>query len=98
DGFCRAAPQLKWIGGGDLSMAQTAGIETITFLISIIIAGFLFVPAVALGEAMRLFSLPLLSAQADEFIEVVTATIRNVSRGVVGIALLQASLAGVGLV
>lgn len=98
DAFARVAPQLKWIGGSVLSMAQTAGIETITFLISIIIAGFLFVPAITFGDAIRLFSRRILSAQGDEFVDVVTATIRNVSRGVVGIALLQASLAGVGLV
>ena len=98
DAFARVAPQLKWIGGGVLSMAQTAGIETITFLISIVIAGFLFVPATTFGDAIRLFSRRILSAQGDEFVDVVTATIRNVSRGVVGIALLQASLAGIGLV
>ncbi len=37
------------------------------------------------------------AARGEEFVDLAGATIRNVSRGIIGIAILQALLAGVGL-
>ncbi len=36
-------------------------------------------------------------ARGEEFVDLAGATIRNVSRGIIGIAILQALLAGLGL-
>jgi predicted PurR-regulated permease PerM len=37
------------------------------------------------------------AAQGEEFVDLAAATMRNVSRGIIGIAILQALLAGIGL-
>jgi predicted PurR-regulated permease PerM len=69
----------------------------IQFFVAIIVAGFLFSPAPLLLEAVRKFSRRVASGRGEEFVRLAGATIRSVSRGVIGISVLQALLAGVGL-
>jgi predicted PurR-regulated permease PerM len=91
------ADQLKVIGSSVLAIAGTAGLDLVKFIIGIFVSGFLFVPGPALvlsvKNAVRHISLD----RADEFVELTGATIRNVSRGIIGISALQALLAGIGL-
>lgn len=63
---------------------------------SVIIAGFLFKrgPAMAIGGGR--FVTRLVGDRGAEFVDLAGATIRNVSRGVIGVSLLQSLLAGVG--
>ena len=67
------------------------------FLVSIIIAGFLFSPAPAIADTVKRFARRLNPARGEEFADQAAATIRAVSRGVIGISVLQALLAGIGL-
>jgi predicted PurR-regulated permease PerM len=90
------APHLKPVAGKLLEIAQWAMIGLVEFLASIIIAGFLFSPAPRLVDALRGISRRVVSDRGEEMVQLVGANIRNVSRGVVGIALLQAILAGAG--
>jgi len=92
------APQLKLIGSKLLNIAASAGAGTLTFFVSIFISGFLFCPADSIARALKTFSRKLASGRGDEFIDLAGATIRSVSRGVIGISLLQSLLAGVGMV
>lgn len=92
------APQLKPIGGRLLSMAANAGTGLLQFFISIIVAGFLFCPAQKIANGIRLFVRKLAPTRADDLVEHAGATVRAVSRGVIGISALQASLIGLGLV
>jgi len=92
------APQLKPVGSRLLSMAANAGTGVLQFFISIIVAGFLFRPAQKIGNGIRLFVRKLVPSRADELVEHAGATIRAVSRGVIGISVLQASLVGMGLI
>ena len=48
-------------------------------------------------DAVRSFSRRLASERGEEFVQIAGATIRAVSRGVIGISALQALLAGLGL-
>lgn len=94
----KIVPQLKPLGGMLLSIAADAGTGALKFFIALIVAGFLFSPAPALADAVRMFARRLASGRGEQFVELAGATIRAVSRGVIGISALQAFLAGVGLV
>jgi predicted PurR-regulated permease PerM len=92
----KIAPQLKPLGGNLLQIAADAGGGMIKLIAAIVISGFLFAPAPRLIAAVRQFSRKLASGRGEHFVALAGATIRNVSRGVVGISMLQALLAGVG--
>jgi predicted PurR-regulated permease PerM len=95
--LAKIAPHLKPIGSSLLQIAADAGTGAIKFFIAIIIAGFLYSPAPSLVDAIRKFSRRLASGRGEEFVQLAGATIRAVSRGVIGISALQALLAGLGL-
>lgn len=80
-----------------LHIAAEAGTSAIKFFIAIFVAGFLFSPAPGLVDSLRMFSRELASGRGEEFVQLAGATIRAVSRGVIGISALQAFLAGLGL-
>jgi predicted PurR-regulated permease PerM len=96
--LAKTAPLLKPFGSTLLGFAEGAGIGVIKFFIAIVLAGFLFSPAPLLVDAISLFSRRLASGRGEKFVQLAGATIRAVSRGVVGVSALQAFLAGVGLV
>jgi predicted PurR-regulated permease PerM len=96
--FAKIAPQLKPLGGTLLQIAANAGTGAIKFIVAVVLAGFLYSPAPSLVNAITLFSRRLASGQGEKFVQLAGATIRAVSRGVIGISALQAFLAGVGLV
>jgi predicted PurR-regulated permease PerM len=95
--LAKILPQLKPLGSSLLRVGADTGIGIIKFLVSIIVAGFLFSPAPSLVDAVKEFSLRLNPAHGEEFVVQAGATIRAVARGVIGISVLQALLAGVGL-
>ena len=91
------APQLKPLGSKLLGVAADTGIGIVEFFVSIIVAGFLLPPAPTLADMLRKLAGRLVSNRGGEFVSLAGATIRTVSRGVVGISVLQALLAGLGL-
>ncbi len=91
------APQLKPLGSSLLSIAANTGVNIVMFLLAIVVAGFLFVPGPTLVAAVKRLARRLVSHRGEEFVRLAGATIRAVSRGVIGISVLQALLAGIGL-
>jgi predicted PurR-regulated permease PerM len=89
-------PMFKPLGATLLGIAQSALFGLLELLVSIAMAGFLFARGPQLVDALSAFVTRALSQRGKELVQLAGATIRNVSRGVVGIALLQALLAGVG--
>ena len=89
--------QLKPLGSSLLRIGADTGLGIIKFLASIIVAGFLFSPAPMLVDAIKRISHRLNSERGEEFVNQAGATIRAVSRGVIGVSVLQALLAGIGL-
>src|SRR5689334_948360 len=87
---------LKPLGSQLLEMAQSAFVGLVELLVSIIVTGFLLTRGPQLVEASSTFLGRVLSHRGKETVQLVGATIRNVSRGVVGIGLLQSILAGLG--
>lgn len=92
-----AGPELKPLGGRLLEVAGNAGINLLKFIVATAISGFLFIPGPALANTARNVSQLIATQRGEEFVALAAATIRNVSRGVIGISLLQALLAGLGL-
>jgi predicted PurR-regulated permease PerM len=95
--FATIIPQLKPLGGRLLRIGADTGLGIVKFLIAVIVAGFLFSPAPALVAAVKRFSRRLNPERGEELVGQAAATIRAVSRGVIGISVLQALLAGIGL-
>jgi predicted PurR-regulated permease PerM len=91
------APQLKPIGSIFLNAAGSVGVNLLKFIIAAAISGFLFIPGPALAQSIKNILGRVAGARGDEFVDLAGATIRNVSRGIIGIAILQALLAGIGL-
>jgi predicted PurR-regulated permease PerM len=90
------APYLRPIGVRLLGIVESVGLGLLEFMASIVVAGFLFTPAPRLLDTVRALLRRVLSDRGEEMVQLVGATIRNVSRGVIGIALLQSILAGAG--
>jgi predicted PurR-regulated permease PerM len=90
------APVLKPVGGKLLDIAGTVTFGLLEFVASIVIAGFLYSPGPQLAASLGIFLRRIFGDRSEEMLKLAGATIRNVSRGVVGIALVQASLAGLG--
>jgi predicted PurR-regulated permease PerM len=89
-------PSLKPLGIKLLDYAQSALFGLLELLASIIVAGFLFTRASQIVDALTTFLSRVLSQRGKELVHIAGSTIRNVARGVVGISLLQALLAGAG--
>jgi predicted PurR-regulated permease PerM len=93
-----ALPYLEPLKGAARKMAESAVTAVPAFLLSLIIMGFLFGPAPSLAAAIRKLSVRVMPARGEQLVQLAGTTIRNVSQGVIGIALLQAVLSGAGFV
>ena len=91
------APHLKPVGTSLLSAAGSVGINLLKFIIALGIAGFLLVPGPSLIHSIKNIVGRVAAGRGEEFVDLAGATIRNISRGIIGIAILQALLAGIGL-
>jgi predicted PurR-regulated permease PerM len=96
DALAEVLPILKPLGSKLLDVSQGALLSLVELLVSIVIAGFLFTRGPQLVEALSAFLSRALSRRGKELVALAGATIRSVSRGVIGISALQALLAGGG--
>lgn len=69
---------------------------TIKFLLSVAVAGCIFPYGAQLVAAGRGFLSRIVPEQSEHFLDLAGATIRAVAQGVIGIAVVQALLAGIG--
>ncbi|MBR0827585.1 AI-2E family transporter [Bradyrhizobium manausense] len=90
------APYLKPLAGTMLSLAGDAGVGTLQFLVSVLVMGFLFPFGPQLVAAGRGFLFRIIPEQSEHFLELAGATIRAVAQGVIGVAVIQSLLAGIG--
>lgn len=91
------APYLKPLAGPLLAIAGSAGTGTIKFLLAVVIAGFLFPSGPKLVASVRTMLTRIVPQRNADFLALAGATIRTVAQGVIGIAVLQALLAGIVL-
>ena len=91
-------PQVGAVGKWFISAAAGAGTGILMFVVSIIIAGAFLVYARSGSQALKTVASRVLGdAFGREFVDMAGATIRSVAQGVLGVALIQSILAGIGL-
>jgi predicted PurR-regulated permease PerM len=88
----RFGPPLLQAAGAIVGKIAGVGFGMLGFAVSVLIAGFLFVPGPRLGETIKVFARRIAADRGASFVDLAGATIRNISRGVIGVALLQALL------
>jgi predicted PurR-regulated permease PerM len=91
------APHFKPLGTSLLVAAGSVGINLLKFIVALLISGFLFIPGPSLVHSIKNILGRVAAERGAEFVDLSGATIRNISRGIIGIAILQALLAGIGL-
>ncbi|MDH3838686.1 MAG: AI-2E family transporter [Desulfobacteraceae bacterium] len=92
----KMTPHLKKFGIPLLSAAAGAGVGILKFVVSIIIAGVLLANAAGGGQAARAIATRLTGEQGTKSVELAVATVRSVTLGILGVALIQTLLAGLG--
>lgn len=98
DALAKIGPELRPLSSRLLVLASSAGLSMVKFIASVIIAGFLFKPGPSMVKSAGLIFRRLTTEHGDEYVTLVGVTIRNLARGVIGVALLQSLLVGIGLI
>ena len=98
DALAKIGPELRPLSTRLLVLASSAGLSMVKFIASVIIAGFLFKPGPSMVKSAGLIFRRLTTEHGDEYVALVGVTIRNLARGVIGVALLQSLLVGIGLI
>lgn len=90
------APQLKAAASGLLLGAAGVGLGVVQFFASIVIAGFLLANSSQCARVSRGLSIHLFGNKGPDFEALAAATVRSVTTGILGVALIQSLLAGLG--
>jgi len=83
--FGQLVPQIKPYRSALLEFAGNASISMLKFIVAVVIAGFLLVPAPALVKSARSIFRRITAERGDDFVDLIGATIRNLARGVIGL-------------
>jgi predicted PurR-regulated permease PerM len=92
----QAEPMLKTSLQWLVRVAGGAGLGVLHIIIAILIAGFLLAQAETGQRAVYALAKRLSGSRGVELTELADATIRSVTRGILGVALIQSLLAGLG--
>jgi predicted PurR-regulated permease PerM len=90
------APQLKAAASGLLLGAAGVGLGVLQFFASIVIAGFLLANSSQCARVSRGLAIHLFGYKGPDFEALAAATVRSVTTGILGVALIQSLLAGLG--
>jgi predicted PurR-regulated permease PerM len=96
--MAQIGPQLKPFGSTLLGFAGSTAVSMLKFVAAMVISGFLLVPGPALAGSARAAFRRIAARRGDEFVDLIGATTRNLARGVIGLSILQALLAGIGFI
>ena len=89
-------PQIAAFGRWLLATVAELGLGILQFVIAIIIAGVLLANAQGGGHSARAIAARLAGERGADYAELGQATVRSVARGILGVALIQSLLAGLG--
>jgi len=90
-------PQFKMAGKWLLRVAADAGVGLLHFVIAIVIAAVMLAKSRNGSRAAHAIAFRLAGRRGNRAIYLTEAVVRSVSRGILGVALLQALLAGLGM-
>ena len=91
-------PQLKKLAPTLLGIAGSASLAVLQFIVSIIIATGFILNKEKLNRNLTRFFHKLTPTKGQAFIQLASSTLRNVIRGVIGIAAIQTLLIGIGMI
>jgi predicted PurR-regulated permease PerM len=94
--LARYAPQIKAVSLKLLESAMSTTMGLLKFALSIVIAGVLMAHAKGSGDIVREVFVSLAGERGSDFADMSTITIRNVVKGILGVAIIQGLMAGVG--
>jgi predicted PurR-regulated permease PerM len=89
-------PQVAAFGHWFLSTATGLGLGVLQFVVAIIIAGVLLAHAQGGGRAANAIATRFAGEKGKDYAALGQATVRSVARGILGVALIQSLLAGLG--
>lgn len=81
-----------------VTLMSTVSLDLLKFIVSAVLAGMLLVPGPTLAQCAGRVASRVVAPRGEEFVTMAAVTIRNVSRGVVGVALLQSLAIGIVLI
>jgi predicted PurR-regulated permease PerM len=90
------APQIKAVMASVFAASAGFGFTILQFLLSILVAGVLLAKEQAAYEVTCLLAKRLFGKKGPEFQQLMGATIRSVTTGILGVAFIQTVLAGLG--
>ena len=96
DTVIKYSGEVKTVGAWSISALGGIGKGILMFNISIIVAGVLLGYSNSLADVSRKIFNKLAGNNGDEFAEITVVTIRNVVKGVLGVAIIQSIIAGIG--
>ena len=91
-------PQIKDLAPRVLAATAGFGLTVLQFVLSILVAGVLLANASGCAEVSRSLANRLFGPRGPEFEELAGSTIRSVTNGILGVAVIQSFLAGLGFV
>ena len=89
-------PQIMMLASWLLSMVTGTGLAILQFFVAVIIAGVLLAYSTAGSHLAHSIGRRLAGDRGTELATLAEATVRSVARGVLGVALIQSALAGLG--
>jgi predicted PurR-regulated permease PerM len=89
-------PQIAAFGRWLLATGAELGLSILQFVLAIIIAGVLLAHAQGGGQTARAIATRLAGERGADYAELGQSTVRSVARGILGVALIQSLLAGLG--
>jgi len=92
------APQIKEIAGPLLGAAAAVGVSMVEFTVAVILAGVFLAYSEGGYRLSRAIGMRLAGPQGVELVGLAEDTMRSVARGVLGVAFIQAFMAGLGMV
>ena len=90
------APQIKAVVPGLVSVSAGLGLTVLQFALSVVVGGVLLANAEAAYEVTCSLCRRVFGDKGLEFQQLIGATIRSVTSGILGVAVIQSVLAGVG--
>ena len=94
----RFEPQIQELMKTLLLLSANTGLTILKFLLSIIISAGMMLNAEAITVGLTRVLTRLTPTQGQAFLSLAASTVRNVTRGVIGISLVQSLVIGIGLV
>ena len=94
DAIKKYSGYLVQAGGFAIGQLATKGIDLILFILGVIFSGYVLAHAFNMMESIRKLAKRIHPERGTSFVEIMTETIQNVSRGIIGVSLLQSLIFG----